>query len=212
MKVENIEVFNLKGALRGMRNPLESWESSDSYYDNKNFIIGERDLKRAQSLIKAGSDERKFMRQILVSMDITASMSFWWDIDTYKIATEKNSTSRMHKFTGKNCRNLTQEDFNWSYMTDYREAVLEHINGLIYTLQSLIKNGQSVMSEAYQIIFEELVNDLPDGYLFTRHWTGNFEVLLKLYNARKNHKQKEIRDFCSVISNIPYAQELICSH
>lgn len=209
MKVENMNVFNLDGALRGMRNPLESWEKSDSCWHMDRYLIGEKDLKLAQNLIKAGGDHRKFMRQILVSIDITASMSFWWDIDTYKVATEKNSTSRMHKLTSKNCRHLTREDFNWEHMTSYREGVLGHINGLIDLLKYLTENGFTVMSEEYQTVFIELVNDLPEGYLFTRHWTGNYEVLYKLYHARKNHKQKEIRDFCKKLEELPYFNELI---
>ncbi|MBU3186506.1 hypothetical protein [Clostridium estertheticum] len=218
MQIENMEVFNLEGAFRGMRNPMESYDKSDSRYEynrflktGKSYILGEKDLILAQKLIKAGKDHRKFMRQILVSMDITASMSFWWDIDTYKISTEKNSTSRMHKLTSKNCRHLTIEDFNWDHITQYRDITLSHINALIDTLQSLVEKGQSVMSEAYQIIFTELINDLPEGYLFTRHWTGNYEVLISLLVARKNHKQEEIRDFCVKLEDLPYYNELLAS-
>lgn len=217
MKVENMKIFDFEGAIRGMRNPMESWSLSDSYIkDNdgyedtgKEFVIGNKDLILAQKLIKAGGDHRKFMRQILVSMDITASMSFWWDIDTYKVATEKNSTSRMHKISNKNCEHLIQEDFNWEYMTQYREETLEHCNCLIDELKGIMAYGCSIMSPEYQKVFNELINDLPEGYLFTRHWTGNYEVLYKLYHARKNHKQKEIRDFCKKIEDLPYFKELI---
>lgn len=216
MKVENIEVFNMEGAIRrGMRNPHESWDISDSYYEYREdpgteskFIIGEKDLKLAQNLIRAGGDERKFMRQILISADITASMSFWWDIDTYKVATEKNSTSRMHKLTSKNCRHLTQQDFNWNHMTEHREYTLTHINKLIDNLKLFTEIGTPVMAESYQAVFTELVNDLPGGYLFTRHWTGNYEVIYKLYHARHNHKQEEIRDFCTKLEDLPYFKEL----
>jgi hypothetical protein len=216
MKIENINVFNIEGALRGMRNPLESWDKADSYHElsgyancDSEFIIGEKDLELAQKLIRQGGDHRKFMRQILVSMDITASMSFWWDIDTYKVATEKNSSSRMHKLTSKYCRHLTQQDFNWDRMTQHREDTLAHINGLIDTLKCLSDMGTSIMASSYQSVFTELVNDLPEGYLFTRHWTGNYEVLYKLIPARKNHKQKEIRDFCKELEDLPYYNELL---
>lgn len=211
MKVENMNVFNLEGAFRGIRNPLESWNKSDSEKDDYmgKFYIGQKDLILAQKLIRAGKDHRKFMRQILVSMDITASMSFWWDIDTYKISTEKNSTSRMHKLTSKYCRHLTQEDFNWNHMTHHRIETLEHINCLIDTLRYLTESGVSIYAENYQTVFTELINDLPEGYLFTRHWTGNYEVLYSLIAARKNHKQEEIRDFCVKLEDLPYYNELL---
>ena len=109
IKVEKIKVMNFEGALRGMRNPLESWGQSDSHYISGEFVIGEKDLEVALKLVKAGSDHSKFMRQIFVSMDITAPMSWWWDFDTYKVATTKNSTSRMHKL---GTRTLEFNDFS----------------------------------------------------------------------------------------------------
>jgi len=111
IKVENLEVLNFEGALRGMRNPLESWDKSDSYYDKETgkYVVGEKDLALALKLTKSGSDHSKFLRQIFVSMDITAPMSWWWDFDTYKVATVRNSTSRMHKL---GTRLLTFDDFS----------------------------------------------------------------------------------------------------
>ena len=98
MKFENTEVWGFEHALRGLRNPKNSWNKSDSYYDdNNNFVIGENDMKLAQSLIKAGSEHRKFMRQIFVSVDITAPLYWWKEFDTYKVGTVANSTSTMHK-------------------------------------------------------------------------------------------------------------------
>ena len=213
MLIENMKVFNLEGAMRGMRMPMESWDKSDSHFIDVDefevFIIGDNDIKLGQNLVKSGQDHRKFMRQVLVSMDITASMSFWWDIDTYKVGTEKNSTSRMHKLTSKECRHLIPKDFNWKEMTPFRYKMLTHYNELIDTLKNMRNDGVPIMAAEYQEVFEELINDLPQGYLFTRHWTGNYEVLYKLYHARKNHKQKEIRDFCDCIKDLPYFREFV---
>lgn len=417
MKVENIQVFNLDGSFRGLRNPLESHDRSDSKmlkgelhlptgeiiknYPYK-FVIGEKDLDLAQRLINGGQPHRKFLRQILCSMDITASMSFWWDIDTYKIATEKNSTSRMHSIMKKP---ITFDMFNWTneqytnvsiveipdydddeiwqdivnYEGSYQisnhgrcKSIKRYVNGrwgtpklinekilspsinssgyYVYTLckenkmkqyyahrlvaevfipnilnkpevnhldgnklnchftnlewatssennkhahdtglnkvsnfnkiktatigrkfsmeqaediRKMYKEGimnTSELAEKYNCynsticniinnktyneiclstydfrkyivdhleglrlkyletinkeeknkILNELINDLPQGYLFTRHWTGNYEVLHELYYWRKDHKQEEIRDFCKIIETMPYAKELIC--
>ena len=133
IKVENLEVLNFEGALRGMRNPLESWDKSDSYYDKETgkYVVGEKDLALALKLTKSGSDHSKFLRQIFVSMDITAPMSWWWDFDTYKVATVRNSTSRMHKLGS---RLLTFDDFSVDdeqgniNITPFRKYVLEDLN------------------------------------------------------------------------------------
>ena len=97
MKFENTQVFNFEGALRGMRNPKNSWTKSDSYYDDDKYVIGENDMKLATTLTKAGSEHRKFLRQIFVSVDITAPLYWWKEFDTYKVGTVANSTSTMHK-------------------------------------------------------------------------------------------------------------------
>ena len=101
MKFENVRVYNFEGALRGMRNPKESWDKSDSYWEGDKYIIGENDMKLAQTLIKAGAEHRKFLRQIFVSVDITASLYWFKEFDTYKVGTVANSTSTMHKIHSK---------------------------------------------------------------------------------------------------------------
>ena len=205
--VENLEVLNIDGALRGMRNPLKSWDKSDSNWEQRViqgvpgptiYAIGDNDAKLANRLIRAGSDHRKFLRQILVSMDITGSMSFWWDIDTYCVGVAKNSTSRMHSIFSNDFE-FRPKDFNWELpLSTWRMDALEHYNNLLMRLQfNLMQNGSVYNNDDVTCeLFEELINDLPQGQLFKRTWTGNFEVLLKIYKARKNHKQKEIRDFC----------------
>jgi hypothetical protein len=203
IKVKNISVYNFENALRGARNPLESWNKSDSCWkkgegDSKYYYyIGENDMKLALKLIKAGSDHRKFMRQIFVSIDITAPMTWWWDMDTYKVATVRNSTSRMHKL---GTRLLTKDDFSWIEFTEHKQMVLEHLNYLIEEYQKMLKiNAQGIA----QNIWTEILEDLPESYNFLSTWTGNYEVLRNIYHARKNHKQKEFRDFCKIIEELP---------
>ena len=206
IKVDNIEVFNFEGALRGMRNPLASWNQSDSIFENGQEIIGEKDLALALKLINAGSDHSKFMRQILVSMDITAPMSWWWDFDTYKVSTVKNSTSRMHKL---GTRLLTIDDFSYDmeygeiHISSLRKYVLEDLNNriLIYQKFKFIHDIQSAME-----IWREIVFDLPQNYNFLSTWTGNYENLRNIYHNRKNHKQREFRDFCKIIEGLPYSE------
>ena len=209
IKVENLEVLNFEGALRGMRNPLESWDKSDSYYDKNTgkYIIGPKDLALALKLTKAGSDHSKFLRQIFVSMDITAPMSWWWDFDTYKVATVRNSTSRMHKLGS---RLLTFDDFSIDdekgniNITPFRKYVLEDLNKRIKEYQKLKDEGK--MEEA-MALWREIVFDSPQSYNFKSTWTGNYEIMRNVYRARRNHKQREFRDFCKIIENeFPYSE------
>ena len=209
IKVENLEILNFEGALRGMRNPLESWDKSDSYYDKDTgkYIIGPKDLALALKLTKAGSDHSKFLRQIFVSMDITAPMSWWWDFDTYKVATVRNSTSRMHKLGS---RLLTFDDFSIDdekgniNITPFRKYVLEDLNKRIKEYQKLKDEGK--MEEA-MALWREIVFDSPQSYNFKSTWTGNYEIMRNVYRARRNHKQREFRDFCKIIENeFPYSE------
>lgn len=205
IKVENISVMNFDNAIRGMRNPLESWNQSDSKYENGHFIIGKKDLQLALKLVLAGSDHRKFMRQIFVSMDITAPMSWWWDMDTYKISTVRNSTSRMHKL---GTRLLTPEDFSYDSenneinITPLRQYVLNDLNKRIMKYQEL----KEIDNKSALVLWREIVFDLPTNYNFLSTWTGNYENLRNIYHARNNHKQREFRDFCLEIECLPYSE------
>ena len=209
IKVENLEVLNFEGALRGMRNPLESWSKSDSYYDKETGknVVGPKDLELALKLTKSGSDHSKFLRQIFVSMDITAPMSWWWDFDTYKVATVRNSTSRMHKL---GTRLLTEEDFSFDdedgniQITPFRKYVMEDLNRRIKEYQQLKADGK--MEEATRM-WRDIVFDSPQNYNFRSTWTGNYETMRNIYRARKNHKQREFRDFCKFIEEkFPYSE------
>lgn len=209
IKVENLEVLNFEGALRGMRNPLESWSKSDSYYDKETgkYVVGPKDLELALKLTKSGSDHSKFLRQIFVSMDITAPMSWWWDFDTYKVATVRNSTSRMHKL---GTRLLTEEDFSFDdedgniQITPFRKYVMEDLNRRIKEYQQLKADGK--MEEATRM-WRDIVFDSPQNYNFKSTWTGNYETMRNVYRARRNHKQREFRDFCKFIEEeFPYSE------
>lgn len=205
IKVENISVYNFEGALRGMRNPLESWSQSDSYWKDNQYIIGEKDLNLALKLIKAGTDHSKFMRQIFVSMDITAPMTWWVDFDTYKVSTVRNSTSRMHKL---GTRLLTVDDFSWDnedgevIVTKLRQYILDDLNERIIKYQELKKTDIKLAMK----LWRDIVLDLPDSYNFLSTWTGNYQNLRNVYPARKNHKQREFRDFCKAIERLPYSE------
>ncbi|MBR2785101.1 MAG: FAD-dependent thymidylate synthase [Clostridia bacterium] len=209
IKIENLEVLNFEGALRGMRNPLESWSKSDSYYDKETgkYVVGPKDLDLALKLTKSGSDHSKFLRQIFVSMDITAPMSWWWDFDTYKVATVRNSTSRMHKL---GTRLLTEEDFSFDdedgniQITPFRKYVMEDLNRRIKEYQQLKADGK--MEEATRM-WRDIVFDSPQNYNFRSTWTGNYETMRNVYRARRNHKQREFRDFCKFIEEeFPYSE------
>lgn len=209
IKVENLNVLNFDGALRGMRNPLESWDKTDSYWNDSHteYIIGENDMKLALNLIKAGSDHSKFLRQIFVSMDITAPMSWWWDFDTYKVSTVRNSTSRMHKL---GTRLLTFDDFSIDdeegnlKITPLREYILKDLNERILQFQKLKEEGKN--KEAMSM-WRDIVFDSPQNYNFKSTWTGNYEIMRNVYRARKNHKQREFRDFCKFIEDeFPYSE------
>lgn len=273
MDFKNSKVFNFEGAIRGMRNPLNSWDKSDSkfgladgnyeemdytvasYYTekagfnynenyeewynahenyvtwlNKNGIleynnnddifeyayIGPNDLDLAQRLINGGPEHAKFLRQIFVSVDITAPLYWWKEADTYKIGTTANSTSTMHKLTSYP---ITKEMFELDdfsnidyYLDDSGDGkpilwhIKDDIEDFIWFLESL---RQKYLSTNNKIYWRALVQLLPQGWLQTRTWTANYAILRNIYFQRKNHKLKEWHQFCDWIKTLPYSKELI---
>ncbi len=203
LHTENIEVFNFKGAFRGMRNPMASWHRSDTVFDSASgalVTLGENDRKLALTLVASGSDHRKFIRQILVSMDIIAPDYWWKEMDTYKVGTVANSTSTMHKLTSKP---LTMEDFSWDQPTPYRQQLLVHLNELIDSYKKLTQNDET---EEAKKIWRQLIQDLPMSFHYTRTWTSNYESLRHIYHARKNHKLSEWHDFCRALEKLPFSE------
>ena len=193
--------MNLENAMRGARNPLNSWDRMDSGYDEKgNYCLGPKDLELAVKLRKAGSDHRKFMRQILVSVDITAPIYWWKEYDTYKVGTVANSTSTMHKIHAKP---FELADFSHDHLTDRGLKVLE---GVIEELEQIrLRFAEEKQKEDWY----DLIQLLPSGYNQMRTCTLNYETLVNIYFARKNHKLEEWHEFCRWIEELPYGRELI---
>lgn len=215
IKIENIETFNFKGAFRGLRNPMNSWNKSDSYIDalTNKYIVGKNDLKLAQRMIGAGTDESKFMRQIFVSIDITAPLYWWKEADTYKIATVSNSCSTMHKITSSE---ITEESYSFDpeldkpltdLPTNDYVRILEIKNRAVMDAEWLRKKYNETKDKRY---WRLLIQINPDGWLQKRTWTGNYQTLRNMYFARKNHKLIEWKQFCQMIEQLPYGKELIC--
>ena len=272
MKFDNTQVMNFEGAFRGLRNPLESWDKSDSIYyyitddtscedfdideiiENliikdhpdvdkysyeyddyfgeyldmvdaaslinlrggieEHFWLGPNDMDLAHRMIKAGSSDRKFMRQIMVSVDITAPLYWWKEFDTYKVGTTANSTSTMHKLAStpitKEC--FEMDDVN-ADMLIYEDStfsppiyISEYWDMLINDLEYLRKKYNETKDTRY---WKELIRLLPEAWLQTRTVTLNYEILRNIYSLRKNHRLSEWHTFCSWIQLLPYSHDLI---
>ena len=201
LKVDRISVMNMENAIRGARNPLNSWARMDSYYDEKgNFILGENDLSLATRLAKAGSDHRKYLRQIFVSMDITAPLYWWKEFDTYKVGTVANSTSTMHKIHAKE---FTREDFSVESLTGDAAVAMD---ALIACLES---ERQKYLESKDKAHWMNMIQLLPTSYNQLRTVTMNYEVLIGIYYARRTHKLSEWHVLCDEIAKLPYAENLI---
>ncbi len=203
LKVERISVMNFENAIRGARNPLNSWARMDSYYNEKGeFVLGENDLSLAVKLAKAGTDHRKYLRQIMVSMDITAPLYWWKEFDTYKVGTTANSCSTMHKIHAKQ---FTREDFSCDRMTDDALAVLDAV--IAYLEAERVRFVETKDKSAWH----NMIQLLPTSYMQMRTVTMNYEVLISMYRARRTHKLAEWPTLCDAICTVPYAKELIIS-
>ena len=201
IKLEKTSVMNFENAVRGARNPLNSWEKMDSFYDDKgNFVLGENDLSLARRLCSAGSDHRKFIRQIFVSVDITAPMYWWKEYDTYKVATVANSTSTMHKITSKK---FELSDFSCDKMD---EDTLDFMQKVIDKLEDL---RLKYLETKDKQIWYDIIQLLPSSYNQMRTCTMNYENLISMYYARKTHKLDEWHVFCDWVKTLPYADVMI---
>ena len=201
IKLEHSAVMNLENAMRGARNPLNSWARSDSYYDETgNYVLGENDLGLAKRLRKAGSDHRKYMRQIFVSVDITAPLYWWKEYDTYKVATVANSTSTMHKIHSKP---FTRADFSHDHMSEEALAALDSMIGVLEQLR--LRFVETKDKQAWY----SMIQLLPESYEQLRTCTFNYGTLVHIYFARRDHKLEEWHRFCDWILELPYAKELI---
>lgn len=214
IKVEHIETFNWDGAIRGMRNPLNSWEKSDSEwkftgYSSKaergthEYIIGEADLALMRKLCRAGSDHRKFLRQIMVSMDITAPLYWWKEFDTYKVGTVANSCSTMHTIHKKE---FELDDFSIEHL-----SLKNYTRFVNTTLVWLNEARDDYLRTNDKDDWWQMIQMLPTSYNQKRTVTLNYEVLLNMYHARRSHKLDEWVEFCKAIENMPYFRDVCLS-
>ena len=201
LTVDKISVMNLENAIRGARNPMNSWARSDSHYNERGeYVLGENDLALAHRLAAAGTDHRKFLRQIIVSMDITAPLYWWKEFDTYKVGTVANSCSTMHKIQEKE---FTRDDFAHDRLTGDALAVLD---GVIAYIESERRLFNETKDRAH---WHNMIQLLPSSFMQLRTVTMNYEVLINMYYARKTHKLAEWHTLCERIASLPYAKELI---
>lgn len=202
LHIEKSTVFNFEGAIRGMRNPLNSWDKSDSKWENGQYIIGEKDYGLMTRLCKAGSDHRKFMRQIMVSLDITAPFYWWKEFDTYKVGTVANSCSTMHKLTYKE---FELSDFSHEKLKSRMGESFESLDCLIMLIDFLNEKREEYLKTNDKSVWDEIVQLLPTSYNQKRTVTLNYEVLRNIYHARKNHKLAEWHILCDWIETLPYS-------
>ena len=201
LTLKNTSVMNFENAIRGARNPMNSWGRMDSYTEpDGTFVFGPNDLDLAMRLAKAGSDHRKYLRMIFVSVDVTAPLYWWKEYDTYKVATVANSTSTMHKIHSKP---FSMDDFSCDHMTDSTKKFMETVVAELENIRLRFKETKS-KDDWY-----DMIQLLPSSYNQMRTCTFNYETLINIYRARKNHKLAEWHTFCDWIETLPYAEQLI---
>ena len=201
LEISKTSVMNIDNAIRGARNPMNSWARSDSYYDEDGeFHLGEADIIFGAKLCKAGSDHRKFIRQIFVSVDILAPLYWWKEFDTYKVGTVANSTSTMHKIQAKA---FARDDFSHDHMSETALACLD------MTISCLEERRQKFVETKDKSYWYDMIQLLPSSYNQLRTVTMNYENLMNIYYARRFHKLDEWHVVCDWIESLPYAKEFI---
>lgn len=198
IRIDNLQVYGFESAILGARNPMNSWDRSDT----TGYNIGDNDLKLIENLIKAGADHRKFLRQIMISFNVTAPLYWYKEMDQYKVGVTSNSTSTMHKLCS---RPLTVHDFSFEDMHEQEWIVgvlLDNLNSRIRDYKADMKQNKSLWRTIIQL--------LPCAYNQTRTYTMNYEVILNIYKQRKNHKLSEWRDYCQYMRyNVPYLDMML---
>lgn len=225
IKIENDEVMGWEAAIRGMRNPMNSWKKSDTRwyligapgtnpaaandkYLREKYCIGDNDLDLMKRLVKSGTDHRKFMRMITVYADITAPLYWWKEYDTYKVSTVANSCSTMHKIAAKE---FTLEDFSYEHLDIRTRKILEEIIKALNDYRTLYINYNPDDFEikgcpSKKDVWWQMIQLLPSSYNQRRTVMLNYEVLANIYKSRKNHKLDEWREFCGWIKALPYSE------
>lgn len=211
IKIENVNIFGWQSAIRGMRNPMNSWDKDDSIIDENGLVdIGENNLALMKKLVKAGSDHSKFMRMINVTIDITAPLYWWKEFDTYKVGTVRNSCSTMHKIHAKE---FTLDDFSHEHLSsDSSKSVFKRIIEELNHCRSeyIFYTNVDKKPELAKEYWWQMIQLLPSSYNQKATVQLNYAVLSNMYHSRKNHKLDEWREFCKWIETLPYAKELIC--
>lgn len=213
IKLERYDTFNFENALRGMRNPLDSWDKSDSMMSDGDFVIGDADMDLCKRLIKAGPEHCKFLRQIFVSVDITAPLYWWKEFDTYKVGTTANSCSTMHTIHKKE---FTLDDFSHEHLSepgiDTLGEVIEALNGcrgMFVNWDSVddILLGEKLSSK--KDAWWHMIQLLPTSYNQMRTVTLNYKNLMDMYYQRKNHKLDEWHVFVDWVKKLPYMEQFL---
>lgn len=199
IRLERECVMNFENAMRGARNPLNSWERMDSQVVDGQFIFGENDLNLAKRLCRAGSDHRKFIRQIFVTVDITAPLYWWKEYDTYKVGTVANSTSTMHKIHSKP---FELSDFSTDHMNAETLAFMETNIAFLEKLRTVYNETKDKQ------LWYSIIQLLPESYNQMRTCTFSYENAVSMYYSRKNHKLAEWHTFCDWAEQLPYFKEL----
>lgn len=205
LKIENTEVFGWEASIRGMRNPMNSHDKSDTVYGlgedcYSDMCIGENDLKLMKTLSKAGSDHGKFLRMINVTLDITAPLYWWKEFDTYKVGTVANSCSTMHKIHAKE---FTKDDFSCEHL---RESNFEW---LMATIRFLNEEREDFIKTKDKEYWWQMIQLLPSSYNQKRTVQLNYQVLKQMYFARRNHKLDEWHILCDWMEKLPYFKEVV---
>lgn len=214
IKITNAEVFGWDAAIRGMRNPMNSWDKSDGKHWRETIVgheveyrdIGRNNLTLMKKLVKAGSDHAKFMRMINVTMDVTAPVYWWKEFDTYKVGTVANSCSTMHTIADKE---FTLDDFSYEHLTPAAIATIRTvIERLNFARKEFLKGrkGSEFGMPSAKEYWWDMIQLLPSSYNQRRTVQLNYAVLRNMYHARRNHKLDEWRDFCSWVESLPYAE------
>ena len=195
IKIENIDVYGFETAIRGARNPMNSWDRMDSCYNNGEFEIGENDYKLLKNLTIAGPEHRKWNRMVTVTMDITAPLYWWKEYDTYKVGTVANSCSTMHKIQAKE---FTLDDFSHEHLISLKV--------LNYTISKLNYYRGMYIKTKDKDYWWGMIQNLPSSFNQKRTVHLNYEVLGTIYHQRRHHKLDEWVEFCDTIKTLPYSE------
>ena len=197
IKIENIDVYGWDAAIRGARNPMNSWDRMDSCYNNGEFEIGENDYKLLKNLTIAGPEHRKWNRMVTVTMDITSPLYWWKEYDTYKVGTVANSCSTMHKIQAKE---FELDDFSHEHLEEYPKWLLSEV------ISELNENREGFNRTKDKDYWWQMIQLLPTSYNQKRTVHLNYEVLGTIYHQRRHHKLNEWVEFCDMIKTLPYSE------